>query len=196
MGKKNKNANVNTDAVEVEVAEAEVEAKTEEMISEEAKVEEPTPAPVEEVKEEAPVEEVVEETPSVEEPRAEEPVEVEAPVAEAEVVNANDTVISQEVLENAVEEPAPAAAEVKVVAEDEEPLGPVDYFVQINKEPFTDEKLAMVEARLDKYELARFVSAEGIVLVGPYATKDGAINGRRLVIRCGLKGDIVEIPKD
>lgn len=186
MGKKNRNNNVNTESAATEVFEAtETSAASEEVVD----------TPVEEVKEEVPVEEVAEESVK-EEATVVEVMKDYTSIQDDEIATAEDSSTNKIYPAVTSTGPAPAADEAVVVTEDEEPLGPVDYFVQINKEPFTDEKLAMVEERLDKYQLSRFVSAEGIVLVGPYATKDGAINGRRLVIRCGLKGDIVEIPKD
>jgi hypothetical protein len=151
--------------------------------------------------------EAVEEVAEVvaEEPAKEEVKEVEEaqePSNSDEIKATEDVVeeVKETVVEPApvpVEEvPAPTVDNLKVVSDDEVIDYPADFFIQINKEPFTDEKLSMVIDRLGKYRLDYHVTAEGLVLVGPYVTKDGAINGRRLVIRCGLKGDIVEIPKD
>ena len=166
MSKKSKN-NVNTDEVIEEV-------KAEESV---VTNEEATGGVVEEK-----ADDVVETVPAEGETKEE-----EQPVVEKE----------EEVVASVVaEKPAPDVAKAVEVKDDENIEGPVDYFVQLNKEPFSDEKLVMVEERLDKYSLTRIISAEGIVLVGPYVTREGAINGRRLVIRCGLKGDIVEIPKN
>lgn len=184
MSKKNKNVNtVDTNEV-VENNEVEAVEEVAEVVAEE-------PAK-EEVKE---VEEAQEPSNS-DEIKATEDVVTEVEATKEEVVEEVKETVVEPASVPVEEVPAPTVDNLKVVSDDEVIDYPADFFIQINKEPFTDEKLSMVIERLGKYRLDYHVTAEGLVLVGPYVTKDGAINGRRLVIRCGLKGDIVEIPKD
>ena len=109
-----------------------------------------------------------------------------------------DTVVDDPVVEkeNDLEEESVPDVTIAKATDNADNEGSVEYFIQLNKDPFDDAKLIIVEARLSKYDLKHFITADGIVLVGPYLTREGVINGRRLVIRSGLKGDIVEIPVD
>jgi hypothetical protein len=109
-----------------------------------------------------------------------------------------DTVVDDPVVikEDDLEEESVPDVTIAKATDNADNEGSVEYFIQLNKDPFDDAKLIIVEARLSKYDLKHFITADGIVLVGPYLTREGVINGRRLVIRSGLKGDIVEIPVD
>jgi hypothetical protein len=110
--------------------------------------------------------------------------------AKAEPEIKKEIKITEEVPIITEEELVPVIDDITISEEDSNE-GDV-FYIQINKEPFTDERLSVVMQRLDKYSLERKVTANGIVLVGPYLTKEGAVNGRRYVIRSGLKGDIVK----
>ena len=123
-------------------------------------------------------EEVKEVEISSEEPTNVEENTVEAPAEES---------ITEEKVEEATEDNSNDIAE----AVEESPIG-VTYYVQINSDPYTDDKLKTVEERLKKHNLEYTVDATGIVLVGPYITKEGAINGRKMVVRCGLKGIVID----
>lgn len=120
---------------------------------------------------------------------------IESPVVDT---TDTDTVVDDSVVvkEDDLEEESVPDVTIAKATDNADNEGSVEYFIQLNKDPFDDAKLIIVEARLSKYDLKHFITADGIVLVGPYLTREGVINGRRLVIRSGLKGDIVEIPVD
>lgn len=66
---------------------------------------------------------------------------------------------------------------------------PGDFYIKIG-EDLSDEKLAVVEERLEKADLTHVVTASGVVLVGPYPTEEAALADRKKIIAKGLKGTI------
>jgi hypothetical protein len=65
------------------------------------------------------------------------------------------------------------------------------YYIQVNEYALEDAKFTRVTSRLNALKVNYFVSATGIILVGPYTTEDIAVTARIHLIRKGLKGRII-----
>ena len=65
------------------------------------------------------------------------------------------------------------------------------YYIQVNEYALEDAKFTRVTSRLNALKVNYFVTATGIILVGPYSTEEIAITARIHLIRKGLKGRII-----
>jgi len=87
----------------------------------------------------------------------------------------------------------PDVDEVDENVADEEPVIGSGWWVQINQKEVPPNVFNIYIDRLEKADIKYKVTGSGIFYVGPYASKELCIIGRKNIIRRGLKGTIVEL---